>query len=294
MQVTGFSFIRNAILYDYPIIEAIQSILPICDNFVIAVGKSDDKTLELIQNISSQKIEIIETVWDDSLRMGGQVLAQETDKAFAKISKESDWAFYIQGDEIIHEKYLDTIYEQMKRLKNNSAIDGLLFKYLHFYGSYDYVIGESANWYNREIRVIKNNQSIYSFKDAQGFRKDDNQKLHVHPIDAYVYHYGWVKPPNIMQKKQENFNRYWHDDEWVEKNILKVEDFEYENKISELVKFEGTHPQVMQERVKTRNWKFEGTIAYKRNSLKNKLRMFLKNTLGIEFGWKNYKIKKIK
>ena len=62
MKVAGFTFIKNALIYDYPIVEAIQSILPLCDEVVVAVGKSEDKTLELIQSIHPSKIRIIETV----------------------------------------------------------------------------------------------------------------------------------------------------------------------------------------------------------------------------------------
>ncbi len=104
MKVVGFTFIRNAITYDYPIVEAIQSILPLCDQVVVAVGQSTDATLELIKNIDSPKIKIIETVWDDSLREGGRVLAEETNKAYQAIDEDADWCFYIQGDEVMHEK----------------------------------------------------------------------------------------------------------------------------------------------------------------------------------------------
>ena len=79
MKVTGFTFIRNAIKYDYPVVEAITSILPICDDFVVAVGNSDDGTLALIQSIHPTKIRIVETIWDDTKREGGKVLALETD-----------------------------------------------------------------------------------------------------------------------------------------------------------------------------------------------------------------------
>src|SRR5690606_2696723 len=158
MKVTGFTFVKNALVYDYPVVEAIQSILPICDDFVVAVGKSDDDTLELIQSIDPSKIRIIETEWDESLREGGRVLAVETNKAFAEVAADADWAFYIQGDEVVHEKYLPVITDAMKRYKDDKQVDGLLFKYLHFYGSYDYV-GASANWYNHEIRIIKNDTS---------------------------------------------------------------------------------------------------------------------------------------
>ena len=138
MKVTGFTFIRNAIKLDYPIVEAINSILPICDNFVVAVGNSEDDTLKLIQSIDPSKISIIQTIWDDTLRENGAVLAIETNKAFQAIGIESDWAFYIQGDEVIHEQYLEIIHKAMVYYKNRNDIDGLLFNYLHFYGSYDY------------------------------------------------------------------------------------------------------------------------------------------------------------
>ena len=109
MRVAGFTFIKNAILYDYPIYESISSILPLCDELVVAVGKSDDATLDLIKSINSPKIQIIETIWDESQREGGRVLALETDKAFQAISDQADWCFYIQGDEVIHENDYDNI-----------------------------------------------------------------------------------------------------------------------------------------------------------------------------------------
>ena len=127
MKVSGFTFIKNAIKYDYPIVEAIQSILPICDEVVVAVGKSEDETMALIKSIDPSKIKIIETEWDESLREGGRVLAVETDKAFKAISKDSDWAFYIQGDEVIHANYLPTIQNTMRQALDNPAVEGLLF-----------------------------------------------------------------------------------------------------------------------------------------------------------------------
>ena len=286
MKVTGFTFIRNAIKYDYPIIEAINSILPLCDNFVVAVGNSEDETLKLISEINPQKIQIIETIWDDSLREGGKVLAVETDKAFQEISKDSDWAFYIQGDEVIHEKYHQNIKNAMLKWKDNKKVDGLLFKYLHFYGSYDY-LGVSPQWYGNEIRIIKNNKKIYSYRDAQGFRKNENEKLNVKTIDAYVYHYGWVKEPKAMQRKQENFHKLWHDQNWIDKNIIKADAFDYSN-IDALKKFEGSHPKVMNSRVEKTNWKFEYDMSFNKLSVKNKTKIFLKEKLNINLGYKNY------
>jgi len=138
MKVAGFTFIRNAVKNDYPIVEAITSILPICDEFVVAVGNSDDGSEQLIKGINSPKIKIINTIWDETIREGGTVFAAETDKAFKAISPDMDWAFYIQGDECVHEKYLPLIKKEMEDNLNDNKIEGLLFKYLHFYGSYNY------------------------------------------------------------------------------------------------------------------------------------------------------------
>ncbi len=291
MKVTGFSFVKNAIIYDYPIVEAIQSILPICDDFIIAVGKSDDDTLKLIQSINPEKIRIIETEWDKSLREGGRVLAVETNKAFKAIPEDSDWAFYIQGDEVVSEKYLDKIKSAMIEYKDIDEVDGLLFKYKHFYGSYDYV-GASSKWYSEEIRVIKNNKKIFSYQDAQGFRKNKNEKLKVVPIDAYIYHYGWVKDPRAMQLKQENFNKLWHDDNWVEENVVKAEKFDYTKDISKLEIFTEEHPKVMKERINEKNWKFSHDISMNKSSIKDKVKSVLK-AIGIDTSYRNYEWAKI-
>ena len=288
MKITGFTFIRNAIKFDYPVVESIKSILSICDDFIVAVGNSEDNTRTLVSSISP-KIKIIDTIWDDSLRIGGKVLAEETNKAFRAINSDSDWAFYIQGDEVVHEKYLDTIYSEAQKWNSTPQVDGLLFKYLHFYGSYNYV-GISSRWYRNEIRLIRNNKSIYSYRDAQGFRKDNDLKLNVKPIDAYIYHYGWVKNPVKMQSKQKTFHKMWHSDEWLEQNISKQDEFNY-NQIDALSKFQGTHPEVMMERIKNQDWNFDYDISFNNFKFKDKLKNLANQLLGIELGiYKNYKI----
>ncbi len=286
MRVSGFTIVRNAIKYDYPVKEAILSILPLCDEVIVAVGKSEDNTMELIKSIPSEKIKIIETVWDDTLREGGKVLAVETNKAFDAIPPKSDWAVYIQADEIMHEKYYENIRAAMMKYKDDKQVEGLLFNYTHFYGSYDFV-GDSRRWYRKEIRIIKNDKQIRSYKDAQGFRKN-NQKLRVKAIDAYIYHYGWVKPPEAQQAKQKTFNKLWHDDEWMKKNVANTDSFDY-SQIDSLAHFKGCHPKVMQERINAINWKFDFDPTRKKLSLKNYLLYKIEQFTGWRIGeYKNY------
>ncbi|QCR23493.1 glycosyltransferase family 2 protein [Pontibacter sp. SGAir0037] len=289
MKVSGFTFVRNAVKYDYPIIEAITSIIPLCDEVVVAVGNSDDGTLELIQSIASPKIRIIETVWDESLRIGGRVLAVETDKAYAAIAPDADWAVYIQGDEIMHEDYLNNVREAMLRYKDDPQVDGLLFKYRHFYGSYDYE-GDATSWYRREIRVVRKRNDIYSYLDAQGFRKGQNQKLRVKLIDAYIHHYGWVREPRALQQKYENSRKFWHSDEWIEEHIVKAEQFDFSD-IEPIKLFEGKHPAVMHERIARKNWSFSRDLSKKHYRFKDKFKLFVERLTGYRpFEYKNYKI----
>jgi len=105
MKISGFTIIRNAIINDYPAVEAITSILPVVDEMIVALGKSDDDTEGLIRSINSDKIKIVHSDWDLSKLPGGKVMAIETDKAFKEISPDSSWAFYIQCDEVVHEQY---------------------------------------------------------------------------------------------------------------------------------------------------------------------------------------------
>ena len=287
LRVSGFTFVRNAIKYDYPIVEAVRSILPLCDEVVVAVGRSEDDTLALVRSIGSPKVRVVETVWDDALREGGRVLAVETDKAFRAISPEAEWAVYIQGDEVLHEDGLAALRAAMERWRDDRGVDGLLLDYRHFYGSYDYV-GAALHWYRREVRVVRNDPEIVSWRDAQGFRRRPDRKLRVKRVDAVVHHYGWVKHPAAMQGKQATFNRYWHDDAWMRKHVPDVAEYAYEGK-EPLRRFEGTHPAVMRPRIEAMNWRFTGDPAAVPLRAKDRLKLAVEALTGWRPGeFRNY------
>lgn len=286
-KLTGFTIVRNAIKYDYPIVESIKSILPIVDEYIVAVGNSEDETLQLIRSINSPKIKIVETIWDETLREGGKVLADETNKAFDAISADTDWCFYLQGDEVVHEKYHNEILNSCAKYLDDKKVDGLLFSYEHFYGNYDFV-GDSRTWYRNEIRIIRNNKAIRSYRDAQGFRKN-GEKLNVKKVEAFIYHYGWVKDPRSQSEKQKTFHQMWHDDEWIKQNVSEADAYDY-SIIDSLKKFEGTHPEVMKERLQKMNWQFHFDISKKKFKLKDWLLYQIEKATGVRlFEYKNYK-----
>lgn len=287
MKITGISIVRNAILNDFPVVEAISSILSVVDEMIVSIDKGDDDTDALIRSIQSDKLKIIYSTWDMNLREGGRVYALETDKVKSHVSPDTDWIFYIQADEVIHEKYHAVIRQTAERYKDDKRVEGLLFQYLHFYGTYDYV-GDSRKWYRHEVRIIRNDPGISSYKDAQGFRKGE-VKLNVVPVDAEVYHYGWVKSPEQMWRKRNNTGRFYFDEATFEQVADKSEYFDF-TQFDSLRKFTGTHPQVMQQRIAAKNWHIELDVNQKKFTLKSWMLYWFEKKTGYRlFEFRNFR-----
>ena len=249
MKVSGFTFVRNGVVYDYPFIESINSILPLVDEFVINVPKSDDDTLEKIKSIDSPKIKILETNWGGEVPSGGKILSHHTNLALRKCT--GDWCFYIQADEIVHEDDHEKISRSM-RDNLDKKVDGLLFDYVHFYGSYS-CWASARNWYRREVRIIRNGKNIMSYADAQGFRYSNDSRIPVADTGARIFHYGWVKPLESMRAKTVAMDRLWHGEKFDDRN----KDLEYNSQRYGLVNYNGTHPAIMSERIKKQDWRFD-------------------------------------
>lgn len=289
MLISGFTIIRNAVKNDYPIVEAITSILPVVDEMIVLVGDCTDGTEELIRSIASPKIKIHYSVWNTQLQAGGVVLSEETNKAFALIDPASTWAFYIQADEVIHEKYHAAIIEGCKKYKDDNRVQGLLFKYLHFYGTYQYV-GDSRRWYSHEVRIIRNDKCISAYRDAQGFRVGE-KRLDVAMIDAWVYHYGWVKSQEKMITKMKDVSNYWIADkaEW-ERFMAKENMFSFEDYDS-ISRFTGSHPKVMENRIQQQDYDLQLDVNRKKLKLKHRIMYFVEKLTGKRFfEFKNYRV----
>ncbi|MBW6537058.1 MAG: hypothetical protein K0B11_18770, partial [Mariniphaga sp.] len=205
---------------------------------------------------------------------------------------EYDWCFYIQGDEVVHEKYLPGIKKAMHDNFDRKEVEGLLFRYKHFYGTYDYV-AVSRKWYRNEIRIIRNYKSIRSYRDAQGFRKN-GKKLNVVTVDAEIYHYGWVRHPRFMQEKMDEVRKFYNGISEVE--ALKKageQEFNYSGNYDMLAKFDGTHPKVMKERIQRLNWQVDVDLGKIRMKPKYRLLHFIEKIFGVRlFEYRNYRVLK--
>jgi glycosyltransferase involved in cell wall biosynthesis len=302
MRISGFSFARNAGKLGYPIAESLKSILPICDEFVIVIGKgdSDDNTKDIVKNINSSKINIIESEWMNIEKLRSHIYSQQTNIALSNCS--GDWCFYIQCDEVVHEKYLPLIREQCKKYLNIKRVEGFLFNYKHFWGDYDHYI-INHKWYPREVRIVRNNIGVQSIGDAQSFKKG-SKKLRVIQLDAEIFHYGWVRNPTLMQVRNYSV-AITYKGKHTAKEMYNKKDavFDY-GSLENYCHYTDSYPQVMQAHISKMDWKdklqYKGKskVKFNHDRLRYKVLTFFEQKIfrgsGKEpWGYKNYKVVKI-
>jgi hypothetical protein len=281
MKISGFTFVRNAIDLYYPVVESITSILPICDEFIVAAGDSTDGTTALIRSIGDPKIKIIETIWDKTL-VSGVSNAQQTNIALDACT--GAWAFYLQADEVVHEDDLPRIVDCLRACREEQRVEGLLFDYVHFYADYDhYQI--SHGWYRREVRIVRTGIGVRSWRSAQGFRRG-TQKLRVVRSGARIFHYGWVRPPRQMTRKAHAFATLHAGAAAAD---VQFGDLDREFDFGELhgrARFSGTHPAVMRARIAAKDWEVRpGRRRQRHDTLRIRLLSFIENrVLGFRLG----------
>jgi len=238
-SISGFTFIRNGVELNFCFEASIRSLLPLVDEFVIAVGKSSDDTLARVRAIGDPKIRIIETIWNDRMADRGFVYAQQ--KMIAQYACTGDWAFYLEGDEVVHEDELANIRASVDKHHTNPAVEALVFDYYHFYGSRDW-IAVSPAWYRRECRLIRNTIRSYA-PDGQYWLVTSQHKRPRNPqaalAHAHIFHYGWIRRNEDMNKKLNQVSKYWG------KTAAPIQYSQFDARA--LRPFNATHPKIVRE-----------------------------------------------
>jgi hypothetical protein len=277
MKISGFTFLRNGQKLGYPFVASIQSILPIVDEFVIALGPCDDDTEKMLRDIGDPKIRIIPTQWNEGIQPGysvkGFVYGQQ--KSIALYNCTGDWAFYLEADEVIHETDLPKIRGAMEKYLGDARVEALAFDYLHFYGNQN-TIAWSPGWYRSEVRIIRNTIPAWS-SEALYFNVVVDHKRSRYPRAAHtgatIYHYGWVR-----SEEQMNFTSRTIDYMEIDPGVLKL--------------FNGTHPKVVQGWLPKADGLFQADSNHRLTSREKKHRRMLKleGLFGIRFNKKHYKL----
>ena len=284
MKVSAFTFIKNGQILGYPFVQSIKSILPIVDEFVINVGRSEDDTLVLIQSINSPKIRIIQSIWNNNMHDRGYVYGQQ--KMIAQFNCTGDWAFYIEGDEVYHEDDLDKIRASMQTHIDNPEVEALVFDFYHFYGNSNSYL-DSPGWYRSEARIIKNSVRSYA-PDGLFWLVLDSNKNGRYPkakhTGACCYHYGWVRSEEQMNLKSQKVQQYWGGEP------TKID---YSQMDQQIIKaFSNSHPKVVQDWLPKDKGIYQADPTYQPSKKQKKHRLMLKleKLFGLELSKKHYKL----
>lgn len=252
MQISGFTFARNAVSLGYPIEESLRSVLPLVDELIVVVaraeGETDDGTRARVSSLGDPRVRVVDSTWE----VGRGALAYSDLTNLALAACGGDWCLYAQADEVIHEDDLDGIRRRCSALLKDQRVEGLLFDYLHFFGDYAHV-QRGQGWYPREIRVVRNGVGVRSVGDAQSFRLGDGRRLTVARSGARIFHYGWARHPALMQKKTREFwtHRLGADAARIRAGDRDLLDY---GPLGRLPRWVGAHPAVMAERVARMDW----------------------------------------
>jgi glycosyltransferase involved in cell wall biosynthesis len=285
MKVSCFTFLRNAEMLGYPFLESIRSALPLCDEFIVNVGVSEDRTLEMVRGIGDPKIRIIENTWNERMRVSGYVYGQQ--KSIAHYNCTGDWAFYLEADEVLHEKDLPAIRRAMEENLDDPQVEALVFDYLHFYGNH-MSYAWSPGWYRRAPRIIRNTVRSYS-PDGLYFVVLDGGKKGRYPRAAHagatVYHYGWVRSEAQMSAKMNQVEKYWG------KSGKEVDYSQIDPQV--IREFTGSHPALMAGWLpKGKVGPFQADPCYSpsKREKRHRLMMRLERLLGLELSKKHFRM----
>src|SRR5450755_4342815 len=272
MKISGFTFLRNGQKLGYPFVGSIRSVLPLVDEFVIALGPCDDDTEKMLRDIGDPKIRIIPTHWNERLRsdysVKGFVFGQQ--KSIALFNCTGDWAFYLEGDEVVHENDLPKIRAAMEKHLGDPRVEALAFDYLHFYGNAN-TYAWSPRWYRSEVRILRNTIPAWGPKGLF-FTVLDSQLKARYPRAAHtgatIYHYGWVRSEAEMESKASAVRKFWRDTPRAKVDYSQIDP-------ATLKLFSATHPQVMQGWLQPGQEIFRTSPNYRISSREKKHRLMM-------------------
>ena len=284
-SISGFTFIRNGVELGFPFEASIRSLLPLVDEFVVVVGKSNDDTLARIHAIGSPKIRVIETIWNERMADRGFVYAQQ--KMIAQFACTGDWAFYLEGDEVVHEAELANIRASVDKHHHNPEVEALVFDYFHFYGTPEFVANSPA-WYRRECRLIRNTIRSYA-PDGQYWLITADHKKGRNPqaalANAHIYHYGWVRSHETMQKKFDQVSKFWSH------SAPTIRYSQFDAQV--LQPFTGTHPELIKpwlESSAEKSFTIDPDYKLSKREKRHRWLMKLEKAFGLDFSRKHFKL----
>lgn len=294
MKVSGFTFIRDGARFGYPFVESIRSALPVCDEFIVAAGLSSDETLERLRGIDDPKLRIIETTWNEHCRSQGFVYSQQ--KMIAQYNCTGDWAFYIEGDEILHEDDVDRLRGAMEHYLDDPQVEVLAFDYFHFYGDVGHV-NVSPHFYRKAARIIRNDirsiapdglyWAVMRQKNWLGRRnKRRNRYPRAAAINIPIYHYGNARAEHFLAPRARVVNQYWGNKDIWPSRYGRLDP-------TVIAPFTGSHPLVIRDWIEAhsnRGFELDPNYRLSLRDRKHRLLRRIEKAFGWDFSKRHFRV----
>lgn len=205
MKLSAIISYRDCIRTGYPFLEAILSVLPIVDEYLINDGGSTDGTLEVTKRLAEMyqdKIILYDipdytcTLWQCVTEQYNKLLDDAT----------GDWIFMGNADELIHENDLKTFKHTLEQTPKETIV-------------YRHLRKEISNWWSElgwydyyPARTVRNIDGIFQSWPSHGgdeFLIPEWKWLRYPPecqtLEGYMmWHYYTMFLDNILEKRKHD------------------------------------------------------------------------------------------
>lgn len=196
-RLGGTQFVIDGLTYDYNFEESIRSLQEFCDEVVVVDAGSRDGTVDVLKRLENEKTKIIyldRGEWD-SLH-GWAKLNHFSNKAIAELT--SEWNFYQQSDEVVHE----SCYKAIREVVDYGTSEAYAVKRINLWNTPFQMLNVQGNRNPCSTEVIRLAKSQY-------MTGGDAESIYAPASSAYIdrirlYHFGFVRSKEVHADKIRN------------------------------------------------------------------------------------------
>ncbi len=254
MTLHGLICVRDGIEQDYCFVEAIKSLLPVCDRVVVCDGESTDGTQQFLRSWMKLEPKLVLCVypWPNPV---GNIEFWTDWLNYARQHCAAKRILQLDADEILDESAYPAI-----RGYNNQFFRQpftLCFDRLNFYKDTRHLIPPGVCLSHRVYRYGP--QNVWLPSDGPDPRGAEWVGMGVQ-TGLQIFHYGYLRKPEAFFKKSRNLHKFFfgtYDSRLAE---VENEGREWMGKIQrvewrdELIPYDGPHPKLMHGWLKERGY----------------------------------------
>lgn len=207
MKLGGTMILHNAVRFDYCVKEALTSLCRACDEVVVLECESTDETPALLESMIADhpNLRVIKNEW--AVRADKHRLSVLTNIATEALSKDVEWLFNLQADEVIADNVDKSIILDAIRVAVSRNSKAVQIRRINLWGDFDHHF--SDNYPNKPVsnhvvRIV--HRSCKSVGDAESF----SGRAYLGAREKIIIvHYGFLRDPVMMIDKTKSMQGWF-------------------------------------------------------------------------------------